>query len=197
MNSNLERLYAWLEEKSNFLLFDLEANYIWEGENKDFETIQIGYLKYNSNFEIITQGSIFVRPKNAYILNDFILHLTWITQKQVDHWKTFPLALREFMQHFDPHKDYIVSYGNYDMKQLYKDCSTHNIMFPFDQNNTWRNERHINIKNALAKKLDIREKGMGRLLEYLWLELIWKHHNGEDDCVNIFNCIRKVFGAIK
>lgn len=194
MNKNLERFYSARENKSHFLLFDLEANYTWEDENKSFETIQIGWLKCDHEFNVMKKGSIFVKPKNAFMLTDFIHELTGITQVQINSWMSFPDALREFTSLYNPESDYIMSYGYYDMKQIYGDCQVHSIAYPFDSWDTWKYDKHINIKNALAKKLDIREKGMGRLLEHLWLELIWKHHNGEDDCVNILSCVKEVFG---
>lgn len=30
-------------------------------------------------------------------------------------------------------------------------------------------------------------------MEYLWLELEWKHHDWEDDCFNIFKIIKDQF----
>lgn len=105
---------------------------------------------------------------------------------------SFPQALEELQDLFNPESDYILSYGNYDMKQIFRDCQRHDIPYPFGDS-SWEGARHINIKNALAKRLDIRERGMASLMKYLGLELYGTHHNGEDDCKNILRCIQEVF----
>lgn len=193
MNKNLERLYNWRETKSNFLLFDVEANTNWEWDLSKMEIIQIWYIKFDSEYNVLNKGSIFVKPTLSSKLTDFIIDLTWITQKEVDSWIVFSEALTEFLGMYYKDTDYIMSYGNYDMKQLLSDCKSNNLDYPFDEWDTWRYSKHINIKNALAKKLDIREKWMWNLLEYLWLELEWKHHNWEDDCLNILKLVKHVF----
>lgn len=193
MNKNLERLYIWLEQRSNFLLFDLEANTNWEWELSNMETIQIGYILFDYKLEILKKGSIFIKPTINNTLTDFIKSLTWISQKEVDSWVSFQEWFKTFVSLYNPNTDYIMSYWNYDMKQLYSDCANNNMEYPFAEGDRWKYSKHINIKNALAKKLDIREKWMESLLEYLWLELEWKHHNWEDDCGNILKLVKHVF----
>lgn len=195
MNKNLQRFYNWLEDQSNFLLFDIEANFKEDNLWKDFETIQIGYIKFNYKFEVITHWSIYINPKNHKELHPFIQELTGINQKQVDNWLCFPPALKQFISLYNKETDYLMSYWYYDMKQLYKDSNTNNLEYPFYENDEWRYSKHINIKNAIAKKINIREKWMWNLLKYLNLNLIWKHHNWEDDCLNILEIIKYVFNG--
>lgn len=193
MNKNLERFYKWKENKSNFLLFDVEANTDWEWDLNKMEIIQIWYIKFDSEYNVLNKGSIFVKPSLSPQLTDFIIDLTWITQEEVDTWMIFSDALREFLGMYNKDTDYIMSYGNYDMKQLLSDCKNNNLVYPFDEWDIWKYSKHINVKNALAKKIDIREKWMWNLLKYLWLELEGKHHNWEDDCLNILKLVKHVF----
>jgi len=193
MNKNLERFYNWLETKSNFLLFDLEANFYEWQEIKEYETIQIWYIKFDSNFNILNKWSIFIKPIKYPILSKFIKELTWIKQEEVNKWVSFTDWLKEFYSLFNEKTDYIMSYWYYDMKQIYSDCKINNIDYPFDEWNQWEYSKHINIKNSLAKKLNIREKWMWWLMNQLWLEFEWKHHNWEDDCFNILKLIKYVF----
>lgn len=193
MNKNLERFCKWLETKSNFLLFDIEANFYEWKDIKEWETIQIWYIKFNSDYNIINKWSIFIKPSKYPILSEFIKDFTWITQDQVNKWVSFSEWLKEFYFIFDSSKDYIMSYWYYDMKQIYWDCKINNIPYPFNEWDEWKYSKHINIKNALAKKLNIREKWMKWLMDKLWLKLEWKHHNWEDDCVNILKLIKNIF----
>ncbi len=196
MNKNLERFLEWLKNDSTFLLIDLEANtqWDWDSEWKDLETIQIGYVTFDSRFNILKKWSIFVKPTKNPTLSAFIMDLTWVNQAQVDNGVLFSEWLEQMMILFKEYGCYyILSYWNYDMKQLYSDCRINNIVYPFFQWNEWHSEKHINIKNALASKLNMREKWMGKLMEYLWLELEWKHHDWEDDCFNIFKIIKDQF----
>jgi inhibitor of KinA sporulation pathway (predicted exonuclease) len=90
---------------------------------------------------------------------------------------TFEKGLSQFLGHFNRENDYLMSFGYYDIKQIFKDCQLNNIPYPFDEGNEWQYSKHINIKNALAKKLDIREKGMDSLMIHLGLKLKGRHHN--------------------
>lgn len=195
MNKNLERFYKWLETNAHFLLFDLEANF-YEGKYiKEMETIQIGYIKFDSNFSIIKKGSIFIKPLKYPFLSDFIKELTWIIQDQINAWKTFADGLWEFVWLYNKETDYLMSYWYYDMKQIYWDCKINNINYPFDEWNGWEYSKHINIKNTIAKRLNIKEKWMWPLMAQIWIPLVWKHHNWEDDCFNILQLIKHVFKA--
>jgi len=193
MNKNLERFYEWLDKKSNFLLFDLEANTDWEWDLSKMETIQIWYILFNSDYIVLKKWSIFIKPTFNNVLTEFIRTLTWIKQYEVDKWVSFTDGLSSFVSLYNSSTDYIVSYWNYDMKQLFNDCNNNKIDYPFYEWDLWKYSKHINIKNALAKKLNIREKWMWWLMDKLWLELEWKHHNWEDDCVNILKLIKSVF----
>lgn len=84
MNANLQKFLNLRKTKSHMLIIDLEANYRAVEDEKDFETIQIGYVKADSNGKLLKSGSIFVLPQDAPILNDFIRNLTGIQQSQVD-----------------------------------------------------------------------------------------------------------------
>ena len=193
MNKNLERLYNWITTKSNFLLFDIEANFYEWQDLKEWETIQIWYIKFDFNFKIIKKWSIYIKPKITSILTDFIKDFTWITQNLINKWKKFENWIEDFLSLYDYSRDYLMSYWYYDMKQIYWDCIINNIKYPFNEWNNWEYSNHINIKNAIAKKLNIKEKWMWPLMIKLWLDLEWKHHNWEDDCYNILKIIKHIF----
>ncbi len=196
MNKNLEKFLRWLEEKSNFLLIDLEANSQNEGfqDGIILETIQIWFIVFDYNFQILNKWSIFIKPRLNSKLSDFIKGLTWIKQDSIDAWLSFKDWLEKMVWLMNKYNcSYILSYWNYDMKQFFSDCKINEISYPFFEWDTWHFSKHINIKNALASKLNIKEKWMENLLKYLWLNLEWTHHNWEDDCYNILQLIKNQF----
>lgn len=187
---NLKTFEKLLKFESKFLLFDLESNTDWIMNIQEMRIIQIGYLIFNNKFEILDKWSIYVNQQIK--LTDFIKNLTWITQEEVDNWLSFKDSMSEFQNKISI-CDYYLSFWNYDMKQFYHDCRNNWVDYIFDEWNEWKNSRHFNIKDIIAKKLNIKSKWMEKLAEYLWIELEWKIHNWEDDCLNIFKIIKHVF----
>lgn len=191
-NPNIQRWERLQETRSNFLLFDIESNEMRQWDETMYETIQIGYIKADSDWNILKQWSIFVKPAGNYILSDFIRNETDITYAHLKNGVSFLEGLEEFLKMYNPLRDYLVSYGNNDMKQLYSDCKRNGIPYPFWDQNSWKYERHINVKNLMAKKRRTKEVWMARLMGNLYIPLKGQHHNGEDDCVNILECMKKV-----
>lgn len=194
MNKDLEKFYKWIMENSVFLLIDIEANSLWDWTFIDKETIQIWYCVFTSQISLLDKWSIFIKPKKNHILSEFIKELTWITQETIDNWVTYKRWLDQMMEIFWEYNcDYIVSYWNYDMRQLFSDCNANDVQYPFLEWDWWKTKKHINIKDAFASKLKIKPKWMGNLMNSLWLELKWKHHNWEHDCLNIVRMITHIF----
>lgn len=187
---NLKTFEKLLRVESKFLLFDLESNTDWIMNIQEMRIIQIWYIIFDNNFNILDKGSIFVNQNVE--LTSFIKNLTLITQDQVDNWLSFKDAMSEFQNKVLTCNNYL-SFGNYDLKQFYHDCKNNWVKYIFDEWNEWKNSKHFNIKDIIAKKLNIKSKWMEKLAEFLWIELDWKIHNWEDDCFNILNIIKHVF----
>lgn len=191
--NKLKEFEEALKIRNKFLLFDLEANTEEDSKIADMRIIQIWYLVFDNTLSEIDSWSIFIKQEeNAPKLTSFIKNLTGITEKQVDNWVYFKEWLEKFLEIYE-NCDYLLSYGHYDMKQLLSDCNNLEIYYPFNEWNWWKYSKHFNIKDIIAKKLNIRAKGMESLLKYLNLELEWRHHNWEDDSKNVFKIIKKVF----
>lgn len=143
------------------------------------EIIEMAAIKCDDNFNVISEFDMFVTPILNPILSDFCKELTSIKQTDIDNAKLFPFVLYEFNKWLKETENNIFhSWGNFDKNQLIKDCQLHNEEYPFD-------ERHINLKKVVAKKLKVKPKGMQPMMEYLKIPLIGIHHRGIDDCKNI------------
>lgn len=198
MNTDLERFYKWIQNNSIFLLIDIEANTVWGWDFTDKESIQIWYCIVTSQMELLDKWSIFIKPIKNYILSEFIKNLTWISQETIDNWVTYKEWLDQMIWLFQKYNcSYIISYWSYDMRQLFSDCNINGIAYPFFEWDWWSTQKHINIKDVFASKLWVRPMSMGKLMHVLWLELKWKHHNWEHDCLNIIRIITHVFDNSK
>ena len=167
-----------------FLIIDLEATCWNEQGDKikanEMEIIEIGAVLVDAgSFETIEEFQSFVKPVRNPVLSDFCKHLTHISQEDVDNAPNFKIALQELNgKLIKPYNPIFCSWGNYDKNQLLKDCSYHNIPYPFS-------EEHINIKELFCKKNRCRRVGLRGALEKMGLEFQGNHHRALDDARNI------------
>lgn len=173
-----------------FLIIDLEAT-CWErseghwGEN---EIIEIGAVIVDDDHEIMGEIQRFVRPVRNPILSGFCMKLTSIKQSDVDVAQTFPDVLQDFQNQVEKASGrrlsdlVFYSWGDYDRKQLMKDCRYHRIPYPFGV--------HRNLKREFARKHRIRPVGIPGALRLLGIRFEGSHHRGIDDARNIARVFR-------
>ena len=168
--------------KMRKIIFDLEAT-CWKDEHvpAEMETIEIGAVALDEDGAIESEFACFVRPVVHPQLSDFCLKLTSIAQSDVDGAETFAIAFARFVawaqQGGEPFT--LVSWGDFDPRQLQIDCARANVEYPASFG------RHINIKQRFALAHNIKPVGMARALKMLKLTLIGTHHRGIDDARNI------------
>jgi inhibitor of KinA sporulation pathway (predicted exonuclease) len=94
--------------------------------------------------------------------------------------------LDRFKEEFDLKSAVFVSWGDYDRKQLKRDCNYHNIPYPFDN-------EHINVKKLVANHLNFpKPKGIGETLHSLNLEFVGTPHREIDDVKNIIHILQNI-----
>jgi len=173
-----------------YLIIDLEAT-CWkryEGHYGTNEIIEIGAVVLNNDYEVLGEVQRFVRPVRNPILSEFCKELTSIRQSDVDTAQIFPDALADFQNQVEQlagrRLDEMVfcSWGDYDRKQLMKDCQYHKIPYPFGS--------HRNVKKEFARRRRIRPMGIARALNILRMPLEGTHHRGIDDARNITKIFR-------
>lgn len=173
-----------------YLIIDLEAT-CWErgsphyGEN---EIIEIGAVAVGDDYEVLGEIQRFIRPVRNPILSEFCKRLTSIEQSDVDTAQTFPDALRDFQNQVERISGQrlsdlvFCSWGDYDRKQLMKDCHYHKIAYPFGV--------HRNLKREFARRHRIRPMGISGALRILGIRFEGIHHRGIDDARNIARIFR-------
>lgn len=172
----------------NHIVLDLEAT-CWEGSinRANMETIEIGAVKLNQQYEVVDEFAQFIRPVVEPQLSAFCQQLTTIRQEDVDPAETFVPVFEQFLKWIGPEPFVWYSWGDYDQRQLQKDCERLGYAWPAVLNN------HINLKNQFAKLQGMsRSPGMTAALTMLGLTLDGQLHRGIDDARNIAKIAQKL-----
>lgn len=163
------------------IIIDLEAT-CWQGKEKETnvsEIIEIGICVLDTKTGEITQNEgILIKPIQSTV-SEYCTNLTTLTQEQLDkEGITFQEACNILQTKYNAKEFTWASFGGYDYRQLKKECKSNNIDFPVSEN-------HINVKELLAKKKNIKKVGMSKALRILDIPLEGTHHRGKDDARNI------------
>jgi inhibitor of KinA sporulation pathway (predicted exonuclease) len=162
------------------VVVDLETT-CWEKREKDqiMEVIEMGVCLLDiGSCEITDKQSILIRPVYS-VVNEFCTNLTTLTQEVVETGIGFREACLKLEDEYQTKKRVWASYGDFDRRQVEKECRLKNVPYPFGS-------RHINVKTLFAIKHRLTEEiGMDKALAVLGLELIGTHHRGVDDAYNV------------
>lgn len=166
-----------------YIIIDLEATCWNISIKKDNEIIEIGAVLIDKNYNKIGEYQTFIKPVKNPVLSEFCKELTSIRQKDVDNAQEFSLGFKKFISWLAEKskrriEDIVFcSWGYYDKKQLIKDCSFHNVNYPFAE--------HRSLKHEFAKKRKMKPAGMKKALRICKIELEGIHHRALSDAKNI------------
>ena len=170
------------------LIVDLEATCWTTGEHRagKIETIEIGALRVLPEAPDSRETfKTFVRPTRFPKLSDFCASLTSIKQGDVDEAETFPGAFARFLNWVGGPKQLLFSsWGEYDRKQFWRDCSHNRVRYPFGD--------HLNLKKIVVARIDRKPEGMKPVMRYLGLSLEGTHHRALNDVLNIWRIVNHV-----
>lgn len=166
------------------LIIDLEAT-CDEGDGipaDQMEIIEIGAVWATAEGKVLDEFQSLVRPVVRPQLTPFCRQLVCIDQVEVDGADLFPTVAARLASFAQLHRDGEMtwgSWGQFDAKQLTRDCERHGAVHPLQGFN------HVNLKRRFAKARKIKEAGMARALQMVGLALDGAHHRGLDDARNI------------
>ncbi|MFT5193215.1 MAG: inhibitor of KinA sporulation pathway (predicted exonuclease) [Cellvibrionaceae bacterium] len=177
-----------LEGIVHYIVVDIEATCWKDWENAaEMETIEIGAVKLNAEFELIDEFSVFVKPVIHPQLSKFCLRFTSIEQADVDNAELFPAAFNKFLTWIGPESYAWYSWSGYDRKRLLDDLVFH------DQPVSIFFEQHHDLKQLFAEKEGLSEPvGMRRALKRLEVAYEGRQHRGIDDARNTAEILRYV-----
>lgn len=175
---------------TDYLIIDLEATCCSFNSfpREEMEIIEIGAVLMDSDLNIKSEFSTFIKPKLHPTLTDFCKELTTITQEDVDNAPDFKKAMMKLDEWVFMNSDngYIFcSWGNYDKNQFQRDCSLNGVEYPFGH--------HINIKKRFANKRGGKPCGLGKALKKVGMTFEGTAHRGIDDARNMARLMRFMF----
>jgi inhibitor of KinA sporulation pathway (predicted exonuclease) len=177
-------------KRDHMLVIDLEAT-CWRGhppKGMFSEIIEIGIAVVdNKTKDIIAKESLIIKPEYSEI-SKFCTELTTLTQEFVDsHGISFARACEILTDKYKSKKRIYASWGNYDKKQMIKDCNKKKVDFPFS-------DFHYNLEPLFSFALGIdKELSVGKALEYLNVEFSGVQHRGVDDAFNTALIVKSMF----
>lgn len=180
-----------LNEKTTFIVIDLECNFSKDEKlipRHEREIIEIGAVAVSSNFKILDEFSIFIKPEKHKKLTQDCIEFCGITQEQVDNADNLENALYKFEDWFLKYPNRIFgSWGNFDKFKMEAECSKYGLKSPF--------ENHINLKEIFAEKQKLKRGiGVSRALGSCGLKFSGKAHRGVDDAINISRLLPYIVG---
>lgn len=136
----------------NYIVYDLEFNQPLSKDNKildiNFEIIQIGALKLNSNLEVTSTFNKLVKPTAHSEIHPYIENLTKITTNMVASNDYFPNVYSDFID-FIGNEDFVLCiWGSGDIKELIKNIHFHNLE-PLDSF-----KKYIDVQKLTSKHIN-------------------------------------------
>jgi inhibitor of KinA sporulation pathway (predicted exonuclease) len=182
-----------MTDSQHYLVIDFEATCCDRGSvpREQMEIIEIGAIMLDAgDFHVLDEFQSFVRPVRHPTLTAFCTRLTTIAQRDVDDAPTFvPFigALQSWLERYSHYA--FCSWGDYDRKQLQRDCDFHRIANPIDA-------PHINLKRAFADRYQLkRPPGLGDAIRLAGLQFDGTAHRGIDDARNIARLLPYIFAS--
>lgn len=162
------------------IIYDLEASC----EDRDIsnsydnQIIEIGAVKLIDG-KVVDEFQSFVNTNQK--LTKFCRDLTSITQEDVDSADGFTSIVRNFVAWSTLENQDVVyaSWGDYDWKQVSKDCKRHNLDY------NWITDHKLNVKVAYANKKGIKPCGLVKAVRKENMLFEGTAHRGIDDARNI------------
>ncbi len=169
----------------NYIVFDLEFNQAWDfEENKSsmnikcpFEIIQIGALKLDEKFQIISTFDKLVKPELYTCVHPFVKRITCIPIENLSSAKPFKEIYKEFIQ-FIGNENIFCIWGITDMKELLRNIKYHKL------DSSIVPKEYINIQQYASRYLNCPKGtnvGLRNAVELLNIPLGRKFHDAFND----------------
>jgi len=176
------------------LVIDIEST-CWEGgfppKGQFNDVIEIGICPLEvSTLRRLEKRSLLIKPERSEV-SAFCTSLTSITPEMLLGAMSFREACRIMREEFRSEQRLFASYGDYDRRQIDKQCRETGQAYPFGPT-------HLNIKNLFAVGRALpQEVGLPQAMELIGLPLEGTHHRGHDDAWNIAAILAHVLATTR
>lgn len=178
----------------NYIIFDVEFNHSFE-KNRDneillpFEIIQIGAVKLNRDLNQIATFNKLIKPTYYNTIHPYIKELTGIVEADLRNVEDFKVVFSEFLEFIGDEPYITCTWGNSDIKELYKNIKFHNIKsFPYPQS-------YIDIQEGASKYFRLKRGqkiGLKRAVTNLNLTSSEDFHNAFKDALYTSKVFKKL-----
>jgi inhibitor of KinA sporulation pathway (predicted exonuclease) len=163
------------------VVVDLEAT-CWQVEpppGEESEIIEIGLCLLDvATGQRELKESLLIRPERSTV-SSFCTRLTTLTPEDVAGGLSFAEACNLLRQKYGGPRRVWASYGDYDRRQLMRQCEERGVPYPFGYS-------HINVKNLAGLMMRLEnEVSLPQALAYFGWELEGTYHRGNDDAWNV------------
>jgi inhibitor of KinA sporulation pathway (predicted exonuclease) len=178
----------------SILVVDLEATCADDGSlpAEAMEIIEIGAVWARRDGAVVDRFQSFVRPRERAVLTPFCIALTGISQADIDAAPSFPVAahmLHEFADRRREAGSVWASWGDYDRKQLARDCARHGTEDPLRL-------PHENAKRLYTLRQRIgRDVSLAKACELAKIKLEGSYHRALDDAINTARLLPWILGS--
>jgi inhibitor of KinA sporulation pathway (predicted exonuclease) len=181
-----------------YIIFDMEFNQDFESDQTftgskasyPFEIIQIGAVKMDADFQILSTFNRYIRPTIYSKISPYITELTHITTEQLSKEETFPEVYQAFLIFIGDPESIFCTWGKTDMKELYHSAE----YFKLDRR--LLPKQFINIQPYASLHLKQPKKKLLRLqstVEALNLPLPYSFHDASNDAYYTAEVFKKIY----
>ena len=157
----------------NFIIFDLEWNQSFEGketsiEHFPFEIIEIGAIKTDENFQIVSQFHKLISPQVYTRLHYKISEVTHMSIEQLEQeGQPFQDVIKEFI-HWCGNEYLFCTWGSMDLTELQRNMDFYQIPIPFQKPLMYYDVQKLYAlfyKDGVKPSLDVAVEELGLLEE--------------------------------
>lgn len=183
----------------NYIIFDLEFNQDCKRvkgnkniitEKYPFEIIQLGAVKLDENFQIISTVDRLIKPEIYTDIHPFVKEITSITMEQLSTAKTFTEIYKEFIEFVKGDSNVFGVWGVGDMKELFRNIEYHQLdasLIP---------KEYINIQFYASKYFNCPKGtnvGLRNAVELLNIPIKTQFHDAFNDAYYTAEIFRKIY----
>lgn len=174
-----------------FIVYDIEAT-CWEGTPPGMvqETIEVGAYRLDRLGNIEASFERLIKPLLHPQLSYYCRRLTNIDQVEINRARPFGDVMDDFLEWtgwYDDEDLVLASWGNFDNKQLRKDCQLHDFSEDFLEN-------HINLRLQYQRLKGLpKKRGLKSATKHEGFDWIGDQHRALDDTKNLVQIFRKFF----
>lgn len=180
---------AWIEEGKNETFRKILLNGVSQ------ETIEIGAVMLDSNFEIVKEFQSYVKPSRNPILSGFCRGMTGITQEQIDNAPLFKDAILDFAEWVGPEKFFLYTWSNSDTKRLKADFVNNSCDLQLLHDLTKRTYNLQKDLSVMYNKLACtkgNQLGLKKTLAMLGIVTSNRHHSAIDDAKDTAEILKAI-----